>query len=413
MIYGGDDFRDLRYFPAKYFGFVKCQVKPPDQLMFPILPSRINNKLIFPLCRTCAETNSTQFCNHTDDERNITGTFTTVELDEAISYGYEVTKVYQILDYDQVSRTLFDEYINKFIKEKFHASGFPPWVKTEQDKLKFIEDIKARQKIELDIESIEKNPVKRMISKYMLNSFYGKFGERPNMPTVELIRDPAKHWDLITRSDVEILSQAAVNDDPDYPRILINYKKKEESDCSQGQANVAVAALCTAYGRLKLFRLLNRLEERSPGCVLYYDTDSVFFVQKPNTDPEPTGDLLGELTDELDGKKCYKAVFLGPKSYGYEVTNPDGSTSATIKAKGVSLTAKALEVINFDEMKRLALEYAETRESSVLQVDQQRIASYTSHQLVMTKEFRKNYRALSEKRMVQGNDSFPFGWKLN
>ncbi len=73
------------YVPYKYFGLVKFGVLPPKKLYAPILPSTINKKLLFPLCRTCAEELTEYVCHHNDKERSIYGTWCTVELDYAIS----------------------------------------------------------------------------------------------------------------------------------------------------------------------------------------------------------------------------------------------------------------------------------------------------------------------------------------
>ena len=40
---------------AQYFGIAQCTVLPPHNLYHPVLPLRQNNKLTFPLCRTCVE----------------------------------------------------------------------------------------------------------------------------------------------------------------------------------------------------------------------------------------------------------------------------------------------------------------------------------------------------------------------
>ena len=40
----------------KFEGLVKCKVLPPRGLHIPLLPSHINKKLMFVLCRKCAET---------------------------------------------------------------------------------------------------------------------------------------------------------------------------------------------------------------------------------------------------------------------------------------------------------------------------------------------------------------------
>jgi hypothetical protein len=57
---------------------------------------------------------------------------------------------------------------------------------------------------------------------------------------------------------------------------------------------VVIAAFITAYASLKLYGVLNMLQER----VMYYDIDSVIFVSNPDEPEPPLGNHLGELTDE-------------------------------------------------------------------------------------------------------------------
>ena len=40
---------------SKFFGLAKCTVLPPYGLYHPVLPLHQNDKLTFPLCRTCVE----------------------------------------------------------------------------------------------------------------------------------------------------------------------------------------------------------------------------------------------------------------------------------------------------------------------------------------------------------------------
>ncbi|CAG2245162.1 unnamed protein product [Mytilus edulis] len=65
---------------SKYEGLIKCCVQPPRGLHIPVLPAKINNKLMFSLCRTCTELQQTTTCLHTKTERAITGTWVTDEL---------------------------------------------------------------------------------------------------------------------------------------------------------------------------------------------------------------------------------------------------------------------------------------------------------------------------------------------
>ena len=64
-----------------------------------------------------------------------------------------------------------------------------------------------------------------------------------------------------------------MNDDT----VEVQYKNTEEFAEQNNKVNVVIAAFTTAYARLKLYDLLDLLQER----VLYYDTDSVIYVHKP------------------------------------------------------------------------------------------------------------------------------------
>jgi len=75
--------------PSTYFGIIKCKVQPPRKLFHPVLPYRHGGKLLFPLCRTCAETQC-DLCTHTDEESALTGAWVSLELLVAIANGYKV-----------------------------------------------------------------------------------------------------------------------------------------------------------------------------------------------------------------------------------------------------------------------------------------------------------------------------------
>lgn len=78
---------------SNYFGFIKCCILPPRGLFHPVLPYRCRGKLMFPLCKTCAETSCQDKCSHTDEKRCIIGTWVTEEVKKAIKKGYRIIKV--------------------------------------------------------------------------------------------------------------------------------------------------------------------------------------------------------------------------------------------------------------------------------------------------------------------------------
>ena len=102
----------------------------PYGLHFAVLPHHCGGKLTFPLCRTCVETQlplplhqRTHCCPHTKEERALTGTWCTPELQAAVVKGYMIVKVHEVWHFPEQRRDLFMNYINTFLKIKQEASG--------------------------------------------------------------------------------------------------------------------------------------------------------------------------------------------------------------------------------------------------------------------------------------------------
>lgn len=53
---------------------------------------------MFPLCNTCAHQNNTEECNHTDKQRQLSGTWCAKELKRAVEVGYKVEYVSLLFD---------------------------------------------------------------------------------------------------------------------------------------------------------------------------------------------------------------------------------------------------------------------------------------------------------------------------
>ena len=71
---------------------------------------------------------------------------------------------------------------------------------------------------------------------------------------------------------------------------------EEEKILNLRHTNEVIGAYVTAGGRLHLYKYLDKLEK----CAIYFDTDSVIFVQ-PSSEQAliETGDILGAMTSEL------------------------------------------------------------------------------------------------------------------
>ena len=132
---------------------------------------------MFPLCSKCCECLEQSLCQHSDEERTLTGTWVTLELHKALQMGYTLTKIHEVWHFDEIARYdpdtkeggLFAEYVNAFLKMKQEASDWPTWCQTSEQKHQYIKQYFDREGIELDWENIKKNPGLRAIAKLMLN----------------------------------------------------------------------------------------------------------------------------------------------------------------------------------------------------------------------------------------------------
>ena len=257
----------------------------------------MNGKLLFALCKTCAETKQQETCNHTDEERSFIGTWVSDELKKALEKGYEIIEMYEVWHFEKTSQYdpdtktggLFTEYVNTFLKMKQEASGWPEWCDNDDNKHKYINDYYEREGIQLDYDNIRKNPGLRSLAKLMLNSFWGKFGQRTNMQRLSHIADPAEFFDMLTNDEQTITGINFINDDI----VELRWKYCDEFVESTGRTNVVIAAYTTALARLKLYSYLEVLGSRA----LYADTDSVIF--KSGSPDLELGDYLGDLTNEV------------------------------------------------------------------------------------------------------------------
>lgn len=266
---------DLSYLES-FMGFAECDIEPTKYLHHPIIGKTDpkSGKYAFSL-----------------NELEKT-TITSVELQMALKHGYKVTKVYRVLEFDR-TKDLFKSYIRKFLKIKLEASGFNG---SDQEWDEFQRKHREVLGIELERKNMIKNKGKREMAKLLLNSLWGKFGQRPDLQEDKFYSSQEFKALLneemegnVTFDEFHQLSSGFVVAKTTRSNFASNLKNK----------NVAVAAFVAAGGRLKLWETLHKLDDR----VLYHDTDSILYERDPTGYNVETGGLLGEWADEYPGDK--------------------------------------------------------------------------------------------------------------
>ena len=95
---------------------------------------------MFVLCEKCAKTENQSICNHSVGDRSLSSTWVSVELQKAVQIGYTLLKVYEVWQYDAItkydSRTcddgLFEQYMNTYMKIKKHLGTFLSVIQAKQ-----------------------------------------------------------------------------------------------------------------------------------------------------------------------------------------------------------------------------------------------------------------------------------------
>ncbi|VDO12277.1 unnamed protein product [Brugia timori] len=377
-------------YDENWFGVIKCKLEAPRDLYIPVLPVKVktakSKKLLFPLCRKCAELQQAN-CDHDVVDRQFIGTWTTAEVVVALKKGYKIVEIYEVWHY-QKSKQLFKGYIMVFMKLKLQAS--PHNYASNEEYARVIEE---RMGIKLDLDQIAPNPGKRAVAKLCLNSLWGKFGQRQNMPQTEFVSDAYRFYQILMDERLKDINVLYVSPE----MVQVNYKMRDTYVKNNYNTNILIALYTTANARLKLYEELSRLDQD----VMYCDTDSVVYLNDGQNTMK-YGEMLGEWTDELDGGYMDKWLATGPKSYHF-VTD----TGKTVtKVKGFTLHHKNALKINGDAMEKLI-----DSEINRVTVENSEITRDPETKQLVNQMKTKTFSFGFDKRVIRDNyDTVPYGY---
>ena len=396
-----------------YFGLVQCKVLPPRHLYHPVLPYRHESKLLFPLCAACVEQEMVKRpldrcaeCVHTDEQRALTGTWCTPELSKAVDLGYDIQYIYEVWHFDETCEGLFKDYVNTWLKIKQEASGWPSWVGEDETKRQqYLREYFEHEGIQLEYDKIQKNPGLRTLAKMMLNSMWGKFGQRLNKTQVQTFDDPQAFHRFLDTSTLDVRHVSVINDQ----LVEVHYQYQDEDIPVSPNLNIFVACFTTCWARLRLYAALEQLGER----VIYYDTDSVIYWTDETQATPVLGDYLGEFTSEL-GDDDYIVEFVsgGPKNYGYQTK----LGHVECKVRGFRLNSEGKSQLNYNVMRQNVLDEIQKpllkpRQTQIIKTHQ--IVRDPKHYLLYTFPEYKQYQLVYDKRVVDPVtfQTYPYGYQ--
>uniref|UniRef100_A0A1I8J3U7 DNA-directed DNA polymerase n=1 Tax=Macrostomum lignano TaxID=282301 RepID=A0A1I8J3U7_9PLAT len=197
---------------------------------------------------------------------------------------------------------------------KAESSGSPGMA--EDAKAAYMASFFEREGVRL--EKVEENPGLRFVAKIFLNSLWGKFCQRDDLTSTEIV-DSYEAWlQRLTDPSIKVKSCEPIGES----FMMLEYKPRfgGAGERAFKYANVPIGVFTTSHARLRLYEALEGLGTR----VIYADTDSVVYRCSPGEYEPPGGSSLGQWTDEVPaGCRMVQFTTGGPKLYRYVVEKPD------------------------------------------------------------------------------------------
>ena len=322
-IYVLDPIINLHEYCLDFFGIITVDITPPRNLYHPLIQGydEKKKKVIGTL------------------EPIVRETLPSPILHEAIKYGYVVTKIYRADRYKAEESLFRNGLLGDMYVAKMRNAGTIP----EQDRERMINTFQTKFNIDLgDVTKYTKNAVAKQVAKGPITSAWGKHAESLDHNQAAFVSSAAMDcvgfYENLKANKVDIKNVRLVGSNTMFDFVENrNFKRP-----SLHKTYLPVAVFVTAYGRLKLWRELVKIDP--PGTcnadlrVLMYDTDSI--VYSNSVDPDAykitEGDCLGDWeTEDLERENngLLKFYAIGPKSYSIVC----GNGKTLIKLKGATL----------------------------------------------------------------------------
>jgi hypothetical protein len=237
-----------------------------------------------------------------------TGIFTSIDLQNAISMGYNIEFINKCLVWDK-SESIFKGYVDKFYK-----------IKEDAEK--------------------EGNEVKRNVAKLFLNSLYGKTLQKANSQTTKIINSVWEFNEFLTEYNPE--NYTVLNDN----KLLFVGSAKDFS--TKITKPVQLGAFVTAYSRRIMLTYMKAIDPTLKSIVFTYtDTDSLhikgehyFKLKSLGYIKDKQNASLGFLCSDIknEGVIFYEKN-IAPKNYYYCYVDNNGdiyeNNKGVMKCKGI------------------------------------------------------------------------------
>lgn len=269
------------------FGFIKCTIYIPKNIVIPPLPIKNSSG-------TCYQ--PTGF---------VKGIWFSEEVKNAVSLGCVLIAVFEVISYDSKG-VIFKDFVNDLYTKR----------------------VKSNSNID------------KMLYKNIMNSLYGRFGINRTVTHTSWGSDDDEYIEYFSKNDLiyaDTIKVYQIDDDlyedvmhnnslsNDLKNKIANVYNKIKMEGEYIFSCIQIASAIASYARIKLMTDMHRHIIDNKAIIYYYDTDSIF-TDKPLNDSIISKSILGRYKLE---NVFYEAVFLAPKTY---ILKNENSTKTKFKS---------------------------------------------------------------------------------
>jgi hypothetical protein len=327
-----------------------------------------------------------------------------LEIKEALNLGYKLIHITDVV-YFETREFIFKDFVTDTVALKIENSGWPEYVVNDIQKKNFVED-NLKLGIKIKEVNMSKNIGLKTISKLLLNSLWGKFCQRSENINVQYVcGNMTQLDDMMLDQSLDVTDVLSSGD-----RSLVTAKRLIAENTTRC-VNVIIGAFVTAKGRLELYKAIDQVYKTEGTSLMYTDTDSIIYKCLKRDMVFVTGNLIGQLKDEITdgfgmGAKVTEFVCLGPKTYSLKIIKENDSVVFITKHKGFTIDKKSGGILTHDNFLRLLREEIDILKvpTSIFQIGDKGGVSYHERE--------KTLRLTCDKRYILDDyNTRPWGWK--
>ena len=386
---------------APLIGIGHLQIAAPRSHKESYLPVRLNNQVVYTLCRTCALHKSQEKCDHDEHERSFESTLVWPEIDFLVSLGYKILTIFEVYLYSDekpiLSKFMSILGLGKLIHSKVE----------EEEKKEASNNINLSLNLPKNLhvteEDFQENSQLRSFYKHLLVGVLGKFAQKNSKTETRVVRSQSSLEEVFYREKIQELFPCK--------KICILFVDKASKSSINMSGNSIIYSYVTALSRIYVHKKMMCLEAVGAKIFSISNDSITFTLPHSSHNPLRESQLFGDFKNEYEPHFLQFFLSFGVKN---QIVGMSCKThfEMIIKARGFNLKHQNFEkFLTLPKFKKMIDSYCEGKR---VMIKLPQIRSKTEFKNLTTKDILLHYcmsnTVDTNRILLKGLTSKPYGW---